>query len=246
MANDKKVKGSFGTVEYRDNNAIVVPIQFDEPVLITSRTVFDLSEFTGDDILALGLNFDYGIVGKVDTEQKNYEVQMVVPEGKQGSFKLELKYPINDPKTAEQNIIGVVEPIVVEFDTREILWIRTVEKHLLNLSKYRCLSLKTDNKYTFVKTDDDTTIYSGTQLECEQVLKKLAKLLAPLWITVKNHLVNLSKCRCIYLIPSNNVAEVKTEDGKSLFSGSQLECEQFMKGLGDILNSIDAWDLSKQ
>ena len=246
MAKEKKVKGSFGTVEYRDNNVYVAPIQFDEPVLITSRTVFEFSEFTGDNILADGLNFDYTVVGKVDTDDKYYEVKMFVPEGIQGSFKLELKHPIMNPKTAEHNIIGVVEPIVVEYDTRELVWIRTVEKHLLNLSKYCSLSLKTDDKYTFVKTDDDITVYSGTSLECEQVLNKFAERLAPQWITVKNHLVNISQYRCIYLIPSNDVAEVKTEDGKSLFSGSQLECEQFMKDLDDILNSIDAWDLSKQ
>ena len=84
--NEKQVKGSFGTVEYRDNNVIVVPLQFDEPVSITSNTVFEFSEFTGDDVLALGLNFDYGGVGKVDTNQKKYEVQIVVPAGKQGSF----------------------------------------------------------------------------------------------------------------------------------------------------------------
>ena len=114
--NDKQVKGSFGTVEYHDNNVIAVPLQFDEPVLITSKTVFEFSEFTGDDILAAGLNFDYGVVG-VGNTQRNYEVQMVIPEGKQGSFKLELKYNVMDPKTAETNICGIVDPIIVEFDT---------------------------------------------------------------------------------------------------------------------------------
>lgn len=244
MANKRKVKGSFGTVEYRDNNVYVVPIQFDEPVLITSSTVFGISDFTGDDILGYGLNFDYNVFGKVSTDDKYYEVKMVIPQGKRGSFKLELKHPIIDPKTAEHNIIGIVEPIVIEYDTRDLVWIRTVEKHLLDMSKYRCLSLKTDEKYSFVKTDDDTTIYSGTQLECEQVLDKLAKRLTPQWIKVKDLLVNLSQYRCIYLIPGNDVAEVKTEDGDSLFSGSQLECEEFMKDLDDRLNSIDAHELS--
>lgn len=117
--NEKQVKGSFGTVEYRDNNVIAVPLQFDEPVLITSKTIFEFSEFTGDDILAAGLNFDYGVVG-VGNTQRNYEVQMVIPEGKQGSFKLALKYNVMDPKTAESNIRGIVDPIVVEFETPSI------------------------------------------------------------------------------------------------------------------------------
>lgn len=117
--NEKQIKGSFGTVEYRDNNVIAVPLQFDEPVLITSKTVFDFSEFTGDDILAAGLNFDYGVVGIGNTQQK-YEVQMVIPEGKQGSFKLELKYNVMDTKTAESNIRGIVDPIVVKFETPSI------------------------------------------------------------------------------------------------------------------------------
>lgn len=131
--NEKHVKGSFGQVEYLENNVIVVPMQFDEPVLITSKTVFDFSEFTGDDILALGLNFQYGVVGKDDAGQ-NYEVQMVVPEGKKGSFKLELKYNVMDPKTAESNIRGIVEPIVVEFDTPSIAQrIERLEKVVLFL-----------------------------------------------------------------------------------------------------------------
>ncbi|MDE0013228.1 MAG: hypothetical protein OXU36_18940 [Candidatus Poribacteria bacterium] len=117
--NEKQVKGSFGTVEYLDNNVITVPLQFDEPVLITSKTVFDFSEFTGDNLFAPGLNLDYGVVGKGDTNQ-NYEIQIIVPAGKQGSFKLELKYPINDPKNFEQNITGIVEPIIIEFDTPSI------------------------------------------------------------------------------------------------------------------------------
>ena len=117
--NEKQVKGSFGTVEYRDNNVIAVPLQFDEPVLITSKTIFEFSEFTGDDILAAGLNYDYGVVG-VGNTQRNYEVQMVIPEGKQGSFKLALKYNVMDPKTAESNIRGIVDPIVVEFETPSI------------------------------------------------------------------------------------------------------------------------------
>ena len=144
--NEKQVKGSFGTVEYRDNNVIVVPLQFDEPVSITSNTVFEFSEFTGDDVLALGLNFDYGVVGKVDTNQKKYEVQIVVPAGKQGSFKLELKYNVMDPKTAESNIRGIVEPIIVEFDTPSIdQRIEKLEKVILFLMRSRS-GLSYDNK----------------------------------------------------------------------------------------------------
>ena len=135
--NEKRVKGSFGTIEYRDNNVIAVPLQFDEPVLITSKTVFDFSEFTGDDILATGLNFDYGVVG-IDNTRRNYEVQMTIPEGKQGSFKLELKYNVMDPKTAESNICGIVDPIVIEFDTPSLAQrIERLEKVVLFLMQSR-------------------------------------------------------------------------------------------------------------
>ena len=136
--NEKQVKGSFGTIEYRDHNVIAVPLQFDAPVLITSKTVFGFSEFTGDDILATGLNFDYSVVGKRNTDEKIYEVQMIIPEGKQGSFKLELKYNIMDPKTAESNIRGIVDPIVIEFDTPSLAQrIERLEKVVLFLMQSR-------------------------------------------------------------------------------------------------------------
>ena len=114
---EKEVRGSFGTAEFHgySNEIIEIPLDFEDPVLITSKTVFDFTKLSGDDLY----DFDYSVVG-IGGSDKKYRIQIIVPEGRKGSFKLELKYPLNDPKRLEQSITGIVEPISVEYKTSSV------------------------------------------------------------------------------------------------------------------------------
>lgn len=113
--NERRVRGSFGTIEYSgySNEIIEIPLEFEDPVMITSRTVFDIKKLSGDDVY----DSDYGVV-QIGDSGKKHRIQIVVPEGRQGSFKLELKYDIYDPQG--QGITGIVEPIIVEYETSSV------------------------------------------------------------------------------------------------------------------------------
>ena len=115
--NERQVRGSFGTIGYSgySNEIIEIPLEFEDPVWITSRTVFEIKKLSGDDLY----DSDYGVAQMGDSG-KTHRIQIVVPEGRQGSFKLELKYPLNDPKKLEQSIIWIVEPIIVEYKTSSV------------------------------------------------------------------------------------------------------------------------------
>ena len=67
---------SFGTVEYRDGGVIAIPVTFAFDVIAPSKTIFDITRVSGDDIE----DFEYYIVGQ-DTA---YELIMVLPVGLKG------------------------------------------------------------------------------------------------------------------------------------------------------------------
>lgn len=115
---NKEVKGSFGTAKIHgySNEIIEIPLDFEEPVRITSRTVFEFTKLSGDDLY----DFDYSVVGISDSADKKYRIHITVPEGRQGKFKLELKYDIHDPTDLEKRITGIVEPISVEYKTSSV------------------------------------------------------------------------------------------------------------------------------
>ena len=117
--NEKEVRGSFGTTEIHgySNEIIEISLDFEEPVLITSssKTAFEFTKLSGDDLY----DFDYSIVGIGDSDKK-YRIHIIVPEGRQGKFKLELKDNIYDPKTSQKSITGIVEPIIVEYKTSSV------------------------------------------------------------------------------------------------------------------------------
>ena len=87
--NERQVRGSFGTIGYSgySNEIIEIPLEFEDPVMITSRTVFDIKKLSGDDVY----DSDYGVV-QIGDSGKKHRIQIVVPEGRQGSFKLDRTY----------------------------------------------------------------------------------------------------------------------------------------------------------
>lgn len=143
--NEKQVRGSFGTVEYSgySNEIIEIPLEFEEPVRIPSKTVFDFTKLSGDEIY----DFDYGFVGIGDTDDKKYRIGIRVPEGRQGTFQLELKYYLDDPVNPDQHIVGSVEPITVEYKTSSVHErVERLEKIVLLLLQSRSSQSSRHNK----------------------------------------------------------------------------------------------------
>ena len=67
-----------GDTEYRADGTVIQPITFDENVVVTSKSVFDLYRVSGDEL--------DGIVWYLVGEGKDFEIVFEMPTGRYGSF----------------------------------------------------------------------------------------------------------------------------------------------------------------
>lgn len=107
--NTLNVSATFGTVEYRDNGVVVVPVNFAENVIVPSKTVFQVTKVSGDDLKGI----DYRLVG----EDTDYELIFEIPPERSGSFRISA---IGDAFKVSSMVWDnvVATPKTVNYDTR--------------------------------------------------------------------------------------------------------------------------------
>jgi len=78
--NFSEVSVVFGSVEYRAGGVVAVPVTFGENVVAPSKTIFQASRLTGDNLSGIA----YALVG----EDASYELIFDIPTGRKGTFRL--------------------------------------------------------------------------------------------------------------------------------------------------------------
>lgn len=107
--NITNVTATFGSVEYRDDGVIVVPITFGENVIAPSKAVFQVSHVSGDSLQGV----EYRMVGKDDA----YELIFEIPQERSGSFQIAAVADVlKESSGIRDNVIAT--PKTVNYDTR--------------------------------------------------------------------------------------------------------------------------------
>ena len=103
------VNATFGTVGYRENGGIAVPISFAEAVIAPSKSICEITYVSGDDLTGV----DYRLIG----EGTDHELVFEVPPDRVGSFSIDVTG--NVFKVAARIYDNVtITPITVNYDTR--------------------------------------------------------------------------------------------------------------------------------
>ena len=107
--NTLNVNASFGTVEYRNNGAIAVPITFAEAVISPSKTICEISHVSGDNLT--GVN--YRLLG----ENTDYELVFDIPPDRTGSFRIDTTGDVFKVITHVWDNV-IITPVTINYDTR--------------------------------------------------------------------------------------------------------------------------------
>lgn len=108
------INATFGTVEYRDDGIVALPLTFAEDVIVPSKTVL---EITGDTLAGI----TYYLVG----ENTDYEAVFKIPQDRSGSFQISANGDVLKTATDMWDTVvataltvaySTVVPIIVDFD----------------------------------------------------------------------------------------------------------------------------------
>lgn len=111
------INATFGTVEYRENGGIAVPVTFPENVIAPSKTVFEITHDSGDALTDIA----YVLLG----EGTAYQLVFTVPPDRKGSFQISANGDVLKTATGEwDNVIvtakvvayNTTAPEIVDFD----------------------------------------------------------------------------------------------------------------------------------
>ena len=113
---DGNVTATFGTVEYRENGIIGVPVTFGEAVIANAKTIFGISHVSGDPLQGI----DYRLIGK-DTA---YALVFAVPPDQSGRFQITANGEVllatgswaNAVATPKTVNYGTLVPRLVDYD----------------------------------------------------------------------------------------------------------------------------------
>ena len=107
--NITNVAATFGTVEYRDDGVIAVPITFAKAVIAPSRSIFNITRVSGDALTGV----DYRLVG----EGTSYTLIIEVPPDRKGSLQIECDGDVLQADTLLWDDI-TCSTKTVDYDTR--------------------------------------------------------------------------------------------------------------------------------
>ena len=102
------VNATFGTVEYRDNGVIAVPITFAENV-VAEKSIVVFSRVSGDALVGL----EYRLVG----EDTDFELIVAVPRDRSGSFSVDLAGSVFKRTDSTWDTVSATA-VTVSYDTR--------------------------------------------------------------------------------------------------------------------------------
>ena len=103
------VNATFGTVEYRDNGVIAVPVIFGEAVVAPSKTIFVVTHVSGDDLQGI----QYRLVG----QNTAYELVFSVPPDRSGSFRISANGDVFKVSSSVWDNVAVATPKTVSYGT---------------------------------------------------------------------------------------------------------------------------------
>ena len=106
--NITNVTATFGTVEYRENGVIAVPITFAEAVIAPAKSICEITRVSGDALQGI----DYRLVGK----GTDYELVFEVPPDRAGRFSIAVVgYVFKTASRIWDNVIAT--PLTVPYNT---------------------------------------------------------------------------------------------------------------------------------
>ena len=102
------VNATFGTVAYRDNGGVALPITFGENVIAQSKSIFAITHVSGDALT----DIEYRLVG----QNTAFELVFEIPPDRSGSFQVTANGDVLKTSTGVwDNIIAT--PITVDYNT---------------------------------------------------------------------------------------------------------------------------------
>lgn len=105
------ISASFGTIEYREDSEIVVPITFEADIFYVNKTAFKMERITGEEVWEV--IEDYALLNSNDARTFYLHFQMQL--NKKGSFKISA---IGDVyKTYSSREVVQITPINVAYNT---------------------------------------------------------------------------------------------------------------------------------
>ena len=108
---------TLGTVEYRENGGIAVPVTFPENVIAPSKSIFEITYVSGDALT----DIEYRLVG----QNTAFEVVIEVPPDRKGVMRLSMLGSVLKSGTGEWDSVtatavevpyGTIVPRIVDFD----------------------------------------------------------------------------------------------------------------------------------
>ena len=103
------VTATFGTINYRENGVVAIPITFSENIIVPPKTVFNVTHVSGDSLEGIR----YVIRGKDDA----YELVFTVPPDRVGRFQISGEGNVLKTSTSEFDNVTVAAPVVVAYNT---------------------------------------------------------------------------------------------------------------------------------
>ena len=103
------VTAAFGTMEYRYDGVLAIPINFVESVIAPAKSICEVAHVSGDELTGV----DYRLIGK----DRNFELVFEMPHDRKGSFKVGITGDVFKVATHVWDNV-IIPPITVNYDTR--------------------------------------------------------------------------------------------------------------------------------
>ena len=103
------INATLGTVEYRENGIIAVPVTFPENVIAPSKSIFEITHVSGDALT----DIEYRLVGQ-DTA---FAVVIEMPLDRKGSFQIAANGDVLKVSTGVWENLSIATPKTVSYNT---------------------------------------------------------------------------------------------------------------------------------
>ena len=103
------INATLGTVEYRENGIIAVPVTFPENVIAPSKSIFEITYVSGDALT----DIEYRLVGQ-DTA---FAVVIEMPLDRKGSFQIAANGDVLKVSTGVWENLSIATPKTVSYNT---------------------------------------------------------------------------------------------------------------------------------
>lgn len=103
------INATLGTVEYRENGVIAVPVTFPENVIAPSKSIFEITHVSGDALT----DIEYRLVG----QNTAFEVVIEMPLDRKGRFQIAANGDVLKVSTGVWENLSIATPKTVSYNT---------------------------------------------------------------------------------------------------------------------------------